>query len=146
MQPELVLLCKDCKRPIPLPNAAVPESTEITTWPRGAAHVPLICTYFGHTYEYSSTDFEPSAAPVHARSKPRCVAMIEVPCGSGGCSGTIKIRTVVDFDSDVCQMAPALLENTTLHDIQCGKGHFISGRSQGLSSYDASFDENWETT
>ena len=76
--------------------------------------------------------------------KPQHVAYIEVACGKDGCTGMLRIRTLMDFDADLHAEAPGFMAQAYAHNLQCGKGHLLSGPCSGIGSFDAAFDSEWE--
>lgn len=78
---QTALICKNCSRPMPLPEAL---SAGVT-----AVHKNFLCRSCGHVYEYVAGDYQ-AVDPLEMPQprKPQHVAYIEITCGTRGCTAT----------------------------------------------------------
>jgi hypothetical protein len=142
------LVCKNCFRPIPLPPAVHPDTSEGQgLWPMGGSRRNFLCPACRHVYEYSAQDiqFQPSQTDPRRANTPYNVVHIRLRCDVPGCAYVFRICSLMPFDKDPPKEAPAMLVSSHAHAITCGRGHILSGSivSYGLA-FDAHFDEDWE--
>ena len=142
-----VLSCKNCSRPIWLPPPTHPDRSQgLGMWPRDASKRTFLCPLCRHLYEYSAHDVQPPPVPAdpHKSNTSQNVVCILLPCGVKGCVALLRIHTVMAFDTDPREEAPAMLVSSIAHGIVCDKGHTQSGPITHLSAgFDAYFDEDW---
>jgi hypothetical protein len=105
----------------------------------------FLCRFCGHVHEYFGEDYQPvDLLEVPQPKKPQHVVCIQLPCGKDGCSGLLRIRMLMDFDADPRAEAPGIMAHSFAHNMQCGKGHLLSGKCGSIGSFDAAYDELWE--
>lgn len=96
-------------------------------------------------YEYIAEEIRPVDAdkmdPNQAH-KSHSGVRIEVPCGVGGCTSLIRIRTVMETFGDIREEGAEMLARSQAHDIPCGGGQVLTGKSIGAGTFDTSF-EDW---
>lgn len=142
------LVCKNCSRPIWLPLATHPDTSQgLGRWPKGVPKRTFLCPHCKHLYEYSARDARPVpvlAAP-YKSGRPESVACILLPCGAQSCAALLRIRTEIASDTDPRQAAPAALIAAQAHDIPCDRGHIQNGTMRSeVAGFDAYFDEEWK--
>jgi hypothetical protein len=131
------LICRNCSRPIALPEPSDPSITRFI--------IPFMCPSCDHIYEYGSGDYrqiDPLGLP--QSTKPQHVVRIEVGCGKDACTGMLRIRTLMDFDVDPRAEALGMMARSYAHNLECGKGHLLSGECSGFGAFNAEFDQAWE--
>src|SRR6266852_3113553 len=144
------LVCKNpnCSQPMLLPPARRHgTSQDQVSWPRDGGPRNFLCPVCKHVYEYSPQDVRQLKFDETDRGRDRkrhSVACIEFSCGAGDCAAQVRIRTLVAFDVDPAAEAHLLLVLSTFHEIPCGGGHLLSGTYRP-GSFDAYFDEDWQT-
>jgi hypothetical protein len=142
------LVCKNCSRPIPLPPAKRPDTSEGRgLWPQGGSSRNFLCPACRHVHGYSAADVKlmlPHTDPRKAGTAYN-VVYIRLQCGVRGCASLLRIRTLMPFDKCPHEEATAALVLSQAHAIACGNGHILSGPivPYGLA-LDAHFDEDWE--
>jgi hypothetical protein len=142
------LVCKNCSRPIPLPPAKRPDTSEGRgLWPQGGSNRNFLCPACRHVHGYSAADVKlmlPHTDPRKAGTAYN-VVYIRLQCGVRGCASLLRIRTLMPFDKCPHEEATAALVLSQAHAIACGNGHILSGPivPYGLA-LDAHFDEDWE--
>lgn len=131
------LICKNCSRPMLLPE---PKTPGVTSAPRN-----FLCRACGGVHEYGSGDYQ-SLDPLEARrpEKAQHVVTIQLQCGKDGCAGLLRIRTLMDFDADLHSEVPGILARSVANNVPCDKGHLLSGPCIGVGSFGAEFDQQWE--
>lgn len=147
-EPFPALVCKHCRRAIPLPPAMHPDISEhLGAWPTGAVARNFLCRQCKRVYEYSAQNVQ--GLPV-GRDPRRVdarynVVSILLQCGVQGCASLLRIRTVAASDEDLHEMVPGELATAQAHEIHCDRGHTLSGpiRMSGMA-FDILLDDEWE--
>jgi len=143
------LVCKSCSRPIPLPPAKCPDTSEGQgLWPKGGSRRNFLCPACRHVHGYSAPDIQlmlPYTDPRRASTSYN-VAYIRLQCEVQGCASIIRIRTLMAFNKCLDEEATAMLAASQAHAIACGNGHSLNGPIVHKSlAFDVHFDEDWET-
>jgi hypothetical protein len=95
------LVRKSCCRPIPLPPAMHPDTSEGQgLWPMGGSRRNFLCPACRHAYEYSAQDiqFMPAQTDPRRAYTPYNVIYIRLRCKVQGCAFLFRIRTLMAFD------------------------------------------------
>jgi len=142
------LVCKNCSRPIPLPPAKRPDTSDGQgVWPEGGSRRNFLCPACRHVHGYSAPDVQlmlPYADPRRAGTSYN-VVYIRLQCRVQGCASILRIRTLMALDKNPHKEAPVILSSSCAHAIACGNGHILCGpiASYGLA-FDARCDGDWE--
>jgi hypothetical protein len=138
------LACKNCSHPLPLPNALCP-SPEQTAWPMGYLELAFLCPVCKHAYIYPARDVDQRDCGVPSLAdKVRNVVQIILPCWEVDCKGRVPIHTLMAWDANAREEAPAMLAQATAHGVRCTEGHFLLGTMPRFGPLDAAhFDPRW---
>ena len=142
------LVCKNCSRPIPLPPAKHPDTSEGQgLWPMGGSRRCFLCPACRHVHGYSAPDVQlvlPHTDPRRADSSYN-VVYIRLQCREQGCASILRIRTLMAPGKDPNEEVEAILASSQAHAVGCGNGHILNGTvvPYGLA-FNARFDEDWE--
>lgn len=141
------LRCKNekCKRPIPLPPATLPDTTQgLGSWPTDGALRNFACPACRHVYEYSAGDVRPFPLETYTGSMTRSVVVVLVPCGVKDCTSHLRIQALAESDADLRLVGPEVIARGIAHQIRCDVGHPLDGPSRLGVPLKVRLDDDWE--
>lgn len=145
------LVCKNCSRPMPLPPATHPCTSQgQSSWPKDGLSRNFLCSGCRHIYEYTSRDVLDLVIDKRMslpRKKMQRVVCIELRCDAENCRSQVQIHTVAEFDIKSVPALRTILERATPHSICCDsdKRHTMTTAPRFEAVLHLWFDEDWET-
>jgi hypothetical protein len=142
------LVCKNCSRPIRLPPAKRPDTSNGQgVWPAGGSRRNFLCPACRYVHGYAAPDIQPLLPNTDPRKAGTSynVVYIRLECEVQGCASILRIRTLMAIDKVPHKEAPVILAASCARAITCGNGHILWGSiaPYGLA-FDAQCDEDWE--
>jgi hypothetical protein len=148
------LVCKnrECSRPMPLPPATHPCTSQgRASWPKDGLSRSFLCPGCRHIYEYSPRDVVDlpldERMPL-SRKRLHRVVCIELRCGAESCRSQVQIHTLAEFDIKSREALRAILGRATPHSIRCDsdKTDTMTGPPRFEAVLHLWFDEGWEAS
>ena len=149
------LICKNCNKPMFLPDAESPHP-EQRAWPADGADREFLCPTCKEQQTYSLRDVrQVNQDPLEKRQNVIHIAVRcrEKNCGNSlkGARGLIETRTLLAFDVPKHRVREEALgifaqfAHKTAKEIRCDNGHKLDGRRYQPEVQDAAgYDEAWE--
>jgi hypothetical protein len=113
------LVCKNCSRPIRLPPAKRPDTSNGQgVWPAGGSRRNFLCPACRYVHGYAAPDIQPLLPNTDPRKAGTSynVVYIRLECEVQGCASILRIRTLMAIDKVPHKEAPRLRVAT---DIYC---------------------------